>query len=93
MAVAEKEASQGAANQKPITTHGIQTRASGGIHGIHSAVPTRKKKKNQTETWYQRAHVWRTQAVYFTLIWFWYSRTPFVSAPAPIKPLQCSLKP
>jgi hypothetical protein len=45
MAVAEKEASQGAANQKPITTHGIQTRASGGIHGIHSAVPTRKKKK------------------------------------------------
>jgi hypothetical protein len=45
MAVAEKEASQGAANQKPITTHGIQTRASGGIHGIHSAVPTRKKKE------------------------------------------------
>ena len=44
--------------------------------------PTRKTKPG-----INARYVWPRQAVYFTLIWFWYSRTPFVSAAPPIRPL------
>lgn len=63
-------------------------------HSFSYPDPKRKKMNRQKTNPGINARQWPRQAVYFTLIWFWYSRTPFVSAsPRPSRPSPCMLKP
>jgi hypothetical protein len=49
-----------------------------------------RPKTQKTNKCIDDAHTWRGQAVYFTLSWFWYSRTPFARTTNPSQPLQAS---